>query len=505
VTDSMNALQGAKVLLVDDQPANLDVLCDLLEARGCSILLAPSGGIALQTAGRAMPDVILLDIMMPEIDGFETCRRLKANPDTAGIPVIFITARDMKEDVVAGLDAGGVDYVTKPFQEEEVVARVETHVRVSRLATELATRNEELVEKNDELEEKNDQLEAEIGRRRKLKGQLSGLAEREADLWELDGFVGQSPTMREIFDHIRLLQENPGMSVLIAGESGTGKELIARAIHSGGARRDAPFVPVNCAAMPGELAESLLFGHMRGAFTGADRDRLGYFEMADGGTLFLDEIGDMPKELQGKLLRVLEDSQVWRVGDSAGRQVDVRVLAASNVDLQAKIQEGGFRQDLYFRVARFSVTAPPLRQRVEDIPLLAEHFLRLLAKEMGCDHPEISAKALDRLQSYPFPGNVRELKNVVERALIECRCGLIEPQHLHLIDGALHAAATGVPNDLPMDLDEAADQARLAVLHRAMDLCSGNVSEAARQLGTSRNKVYRLLEQERQRHTRANK
>ena len=488
----MNTLQGAKVLLVDDQPANLDVLCDLLEARGCSILLAPSGGIALKTAARALPDVVLLDIMMPEIDGFETCRRLKADPLTAGIPVIFITARDMKEDVVAGLDAGGVDYITKPFQEEEVVARVETHVRLSRLATELAARNKELVEKND-------QLEAEIDRRRRLKGQLSGLAEREADLWELDGFVGQSPTMREIFDHIRLLQDNPGMSVLIAGESGTGKELIAKAIHSGGARRDAPFVPVNCAAMPGELAESLLFGHMRGAFTGADRDRLGYFEMAHGGTLFLDEIGDMPKELQGKLLRVLEDGQVWRVGDSAARQVDVRVLAASNVDLQVKIQEGGFRQDLYFRVARFSVTAPPLRQRVEDIPLLAEHFLRLLAKEMGCDHPEISAEALDRLRSYPFPGNVRELKNVVERALIECRGGLIEPQHLHLVDGALQAAATGLPADLPMDLDEAADQARLAVLHRAMDMCSGNVSEAARLLGTSRNKVYRILEQERQR------
>ena len=489
---SDNSLQGAKVLLVDDQPANLDVLCDLLEARGCSILLAPSGGIALKTATRALPDVVLLDIMMPEIDGYETCRRLKRNPVTAGIPVIFITARDMKEDIVAGFDAGGVDYITKPFQEEEVIARVETHVRMNRLADELATRNDELRRKNTELEE-------EVERRQQLKGQLSVLSQREAEHWGLEGFVGHSPLIKEIFQHIRLMQDNPLTSVLISGESGTGKELVARAIHFGGARRDAPFVPVNCAAMPGDLAESMLFGHVRGAFTGANTDRVGFFETAHGGTLFLDEIGDMPVALQGKLLRVLEDGQVWRVGASEGRQVDVRLLAASNVDLQARIQDGQFRQDLYFRLARFTVVAPPLRERTEDIPLLAQHFLQLFAEEMGCERPALTAPATARLRDYAFPGNVRELKNVIERALIECGGGDIEPRHLHLLSGSGTAIAGGSADgaggeEFPMDLDRAAELAQILVLERAMATCRGNVSEVARLLGTSRNKIYRVME-----------
>ena len=340
MTTDQPDIHGARVLLVDDQPANLDVLCDLLESRGYSVLLAPSGPIALKSAARGRPDVILLDVMMPEMDGFEVCRRLKADEDTRHIPVIFITARDLQEDVVAGFRAGGVDYITKPFKEEEVLIRVETHVRLNRLSQELALKNEELSSKNRELEQ-------EIAQRKALKGQLTMISQREAERWGLEGFVGESPTIKQIFEHIHLMQESAATSVLITGESGTGKELIARAIHFGSPRREAPFIPVNCSAIPSELVESVLFGHVRGAFTGANADRAGYFEMADSGTLFLDEIGDMPLELQSKLLRVLEDGEVWRVGGREGKVVDVRVLAATNADLEGRMGDGAFRQDLY--------------------------------------------------------------------------------------------------------------------------------------------------------------
>jgi DNA-binding NtrC family response regulator len=392
---------------VDDQPANLDVLCALLEAEGYEISLAPNGELALKIATQATapPDLILLDVMMPGMDEYEVCRRLKAEARTRSIPVIFITARDLTEGVLEGFRAGGVDYIAKPFRDQEVLVRVSTHLSLSRMARELAIRNVE--------------LEREIAQRQRLRGQLSLISQREVERWGLEGLVGQSPTIRKIFAEIRLMQENAGTSVLITGESGTGKELIARAIHFGSARAEGPFVPVNCAAIPAALVESALFGHVKGAFTGADTDRAGYFELAHEGTLFLDEIGDMPLELQGKLLRVLEDRQLWRVGAKESKTVEVRVLAATNADLQQRIKTGVFRQDLYFRLARFTVEAPPLRERREDIPLLAGHFLKLFAGEMGREAPQLSATALELLSAYRFPGNVRELKNIIERTLIE--------------------------------------------------------------------------------------
>ena len=478
---------AARVLLVDDQPANLDVLRRLLESEGYRVLLAPNAQVALKSAARALPDLILLDIMMPEMDGFEVCRHLKTDAATRDIPVIFITAKDLHEDVVTGFNAGAVDYVTKPFQEQEVLMRVHTHVRLH-----LLTR--ELVQKNQELED-------EINRRQKLTGRLSMISQRETEHWGLEGFVGQSPTVQRIFKDIRLMQESAATSVLITGESGTGKELVARAIHFGSARKDEPFVPLNCAALPGELAESLLFGHVRGAFTGADVDRIGYFEMAHEGTLFLDEIGEMPLDLQAKLLRVLEDGEVWRIGEDKGRQVDVRVLTATNVNLQRQIGAGVFRQDLYFRLARFTVEVPPLRRRREDIPLLAQHFLHLFAGEMGREAPTLHAETLEYLSSYDFPGNVRELKNIIERALLESEGGEIQFHHLHFVpqeaDGEDSPMLAAHP-DLPMDLDLAATQAQLWVVKRAMRETNENISAATRLLGTNRNRIYRLLEQDRE-------
>jgi transcriptional regulator with PAS, ATPase and Fis domain len=283
----------------------------------------------------------------------------------------------------------------------------------------------------------------------------------------------------------------------MTGESGTGKELIARGIHYGGPRAGAPFVPVNCVAIPEDLAESMFFGHLKGSFTGATGDRKGYFELAHGGTLFLDEIGDMPLILQAKLLRVLEDGIVTPVGSAGGKAVDVRILAATNVDLHTKIATGAFRQDLYFRLARFTVVTPPLRERREDVALLASHFLNLFATEMGIKAPHLTPEALAALESYHFPGNVRELKNVIERSLIESGGGKIQQQHLHLIPTGGNGSAPAKPNkvaaiaELPLKLEEAEN----LLIQRALAQTNGNIAEAARLLGVHRTRIYRKIAQ----------
>ena len=338
-----------------------------------------------------------------------------------------------------------------------------------------------LAQQNDELEAKNRALEKEIAARKKLKNQLSLLSEREAEQWGLEGFIGESPTFKRILDDIRLMQENTATSVIISGESGTGKELVARAIHFGSERGKGPFIPVNCASMPAELAESLLFGHVKGAFTGAQSDRGGFFEMAHDGTLFLDELGEMPPELQSKLLRVLENGQVWRVGAREGRQVDVRVLGATNIDLEQQVQSGAFRTDLYFRLARFTVAVPPLRDRPEDIPLLALHFVRLFSSEMGREPQELSPPALELLQSHGYPGNVRELRNIVERALIESRGAEVEPQHLRFIS-ITPPGGSAVPSGLLVTLEENERRHIIAALEAAGWVIRG-IDGAAQALG----------------------
>ena len=495
-----------KILLVDDQPANLAVLTAALEPEGYEILAAPSGLAALKVAARALPALILLDVMMPELDGLETCRRLNAAAATRDIPVIFITAREETAGLVAGFQAGAVDYVVKPFRPEEVMARVATHLHISRLT-------HELQEKNRVLESRTAELLAEIGRRREAETalkvadeQLAALSGPETSRWNLAGLIGQSRLVQKIISDICRLHQFAHTTVLITGESGTGKELIARAIHFESPRASAAYIPVNCVAIPGELAESMLFGHIKGAFTGATTDRKGYFELAHGGTLFLDEIGDMPLTLQVKLLRVLEDGCVTPVGAAEARRVDVRVIAATNADLAERIAAGTFRQDLYFRLARYTVTTPPLRERREDLPLLVAHFLQTFAAEMGRQPPALSGPALTVLQQYYFPGNVRELKNIIERALIDSEGATIEPRHLHLLQRAIPAipavtaaAAPAAPKDrenrvadLPLNLAEAEE----LLIQRALQQTEGNIADAARLLGVHRTRIYRKLAQE---------
>ena len=476
----------AKILIIDDNPANIGLLSEALERQGHEILAAADGESGFRIAGMAKPALILLDVMMPLLDGMATCRKLKMTDVTRDIPVIFITARHDTESVLSGFRSGAVDYIHKPFHMEEVLSRVETHLQIGRLTRELRARNEE--------------LETEIGRRREAEEgrrtadeRYSRLSADEAERWGIAGFVGDSRTVRKIVEEIKRVHRFANTSVLILGESGTGKELVSRAIHHGSSRSAAPFIPVNCVAIPAELAESMLFGHVRGAFTGATNDRKGWFELANNGTLFLDEIGDMPVSLQGKLLRVLEDGEILPVGSTKPIRVDVRVISASNADLPSKILDGSFRQDLYFRLARYVVDMPPLRERLDDLPMLVSHFLRFFANEMGMSPPVVTPEALALLVSYTFPGNVRELKNVIERALIESGGEPIQRRHIHLLEvvprrqPSAHVASSPGSETIPLNLD-AAEQ---LLIQRALEQAGGNVAEAARLLGVNRSRIYR--------------
>lgn len=479
-----------KILIVDDTPANIDLLTTALEPHGYEILAAPGGEAGLKIAAKALPDLILLDVVMPGRDGFAICRELKADDATREIPVLFITAKNETANVLNGFRVGALDYILKPFQAEEVVSRVETHLKISRLTRELQRNNAE--------------LEAEVVRRRsaedareKADARLSTLTAREAQRWGLASLMGRSRMIRKTLEDIERLHQFANTSVLITGESGTGKELVARAIHHGSARAAGPFIPVNCVAIPSELAESMLFGHMKGSFTGATADRKGWFELADGGTLFLDEIGDMPAALQAKLLRVLEDGEITPVGAAQSKRVDVRVLSATNADLAAKIAAGAFRQDLYFRLARYVVRTPPLRERPEDVAPLAAHFLEMFSAEMGRTAPVLAPEAVEALTGYSFPGNVRELKNLIERALIASGGKSIERQHLRPGDGSVAMvplearAASPAVGGLPLNLEEAEQ----VLIQRALEQTGGNVAEAARLLGVNRSRIYRRFPQ----------
>jgi len=498
MTDSLN---GARVLIVDDAPDNLDLLAKLLEPHGCNIIAAPSGDVALRIAAKAATDLILLDVMMPDPGGFETCRRLKADPALANCPVLFISASNEIQSVVEGFAAGGVDYITKPFGAEEVLARVRTHLSLSRLTCDLRDKNEALTLANNRLQDEVRRRATAENALQAADERLSNLSEHEAERWGVAGLVGRSRTITQIVGEIKRLQNFGSVNVLISGESGTGKELVARAVHFGSNRAKGPFIPLNCVAIPEDLAESTLFGHVRGAFTGATVDRKGYFEMAHGGTLFLDEIGDMPVSLQAKLLRVLEDGRVTPLGSSRERQVDVRIVAATNVDLQSQIESGAFRQDLFFRLAQYTVTVPPLRERKEDIYLLAQHFLKLFAAEMGIPAPLLDEQARQLLESHSFPGNVRELKNVIERALIEGGGLPIHSEHLNI--GRLVFTATALRKRQPVQESEPAisesalplnlEAAENLLIRRALSETGGNIAEAARRLGINRARIYRKL------------
>lgn len=470
--DALEHAEGGRaeptVVVVDDDPAFCLLVCRFirhaagLEAQGFTDALK-----CLQAMENSPPDLLIADYVMPGIDGLAMLEQVKKmHPAT---DVIIVTGKADKDIAIRALKLGAYDFFEKPMRQEELLATVR------RALAYRALRNE----------------------RDRFAEQILYLSTREAQRWGIDAFVGKSDAVVRILDEIRLLQQGGRAAVLLAGESGTGKELVARAIHFGGPRSSLPFVPVNCCAVPNDLCESVFFGHVRGAFTGAATDRNGCFEIADGGTLFLDEIGDMPYHLQSKLLRVLEDGVVTPVGANKGRKVDVRIVASTNADLRQRIHEGTFRADLYHRLAGFCIDIPPLRERRSDIPLLARHFLAAFAQEMGLHAaPDLSHEARQLLRQHDYPGNVRELRNLIEQAIIRSEGRTIEPAHLR-IDIALSSPCpqsgdrqTGqVYDNLPFNLLTAEAQ----LIRRAMWQVGGNVSKCAVLLGINRTKLYRKL------------
>ena len=504
------------ILIVDDNPDNLSVLFDMLAGQGFEILIAEDGKNALTQADYVSPDLILLDIMLPDIDGFEVCRRLKENNDTSSVPVIFMSALSDTVDKIKGLKLGAVDYITKPFQHEEVLARVDTHLTMQQLRNKLQMSERRLsgiVESAMDAIITVDQ-EARIGSfncaaervfgcpasqmigrtiepllgeesrqvlhnylRDNLQGEKSALwlpdgqTARRADgeifpfeatlsgtkisgrslyililrdigerqkaeaerqrLRRLNSYleqelravhdsaelVGANGSLRQVMENVQQVAPTDA-TVLIGGETGTGKELVAQAIHRLSARHDKIMVKLNCTAIPEGLVESELFGHEKGAFTGALSRKVGRFELADGGTLFLDEVGDLPIELQTKLLRVLQEGELERLGSTRTIKVNVRIVAATNRDLASRVAEGMFRADLFYRLNVFPITLPPLRDRREDIAALVEYFVQKYATKYAKKIDHVPQQMMVALKTYHWPGNIRELQHVIERSVI---------------------------------------------------------------------------------------
>ena len=523
------------ILIVDDDLPSLSTLSSMLTTEGYEVRGVPDGPMALTVIENKPPELILLDVKMPGMDGFEVCQQIKADEKSSGIPILFLSALDEVTDKVKGFEAGAVDFITKPFQAEEVLARVDTHLILCRLRRNLELlvekRTAELTESEERyrlmvsaspvsimairdgcilfsnpagvrmlgfsdpdemlgisvidlvapesqqlvtehiqrLENGKDNLLAEINlirqdgikvtvestsvpvpiggiptaviisqdisERKKAEEELRTAFNEIKDLkdrieqeniylreeieleYKHGEIVGKSNAIKHVLRQAEQVAETE-TSILILGETGTGKELLARAIHRMSSRKNRQMITVNCAALPSTLIESEMFGREKGAFTGALSRQIGRFELADGSTIFLDEIGDLPIELQAKLLRVLHEGEFERLGSTKTLSVDVRVIAATNHDLEQAVREGSFRKDLYYRLNVFPITIPPLRERKDDIPLLVWAFVKEFGKSMGKSIEQIPKKTIDMLQSYSWPGNGRELRNVIERAMI---------------------------------------------------------------------------------------
>ncbi len=416
-TDGESTVQPV-VLIVDDMPNNISILFEALTRLNFKVLAARDGKNAVDQAKIARPDLILLDVMMPGMDGFETCRRLKQDELTSAIPVIFMTALTETIDKVNGFNIGAVDYITKPFQLGEVVVRIRTHLKIRSLQQELERLNTELEAR---VAERTASLTKALAEVEQLKTQLQTentyLRDELHQLTNFDEIVSRSRPFSHVLRQIEQVAPTH-FTVMILGESGTGKELLARAVHNLSPRKKKALIKINCAALPANLIESELFGHEKGAFTGAANQKTGRFELADGGTIFLDEIGEMPLDLQPKLLRVLQEGEFERIGGNKTIKVNVRVIAATNRDLEKEVQAGKFREDLYYRLCVFPVKSLPLRDRKEDIPLLVSHFCKKHGPGIGKIIDTVPEEVITALTGYHWPGNIRELENVIQRALI---------------------------------------------------------------------------------------
>jgi len=452
-----------RVLIVDDEANVRKALTTMLRKAGYDTREAADGEEALTVLPHYRPHAVLLDLRMPGLDGMETLRRLRSHPDNMQPSVVMMTAYGMASDVMEAMKLGAFDYVQKPFDLTEVKQVVAKAVAMQQTADE------------------QDEWHA-VGLQGYRLGELVGLSPKMQDVYKMVGKVSMSKS-----------------TVLIEGESGTGKELIARAIHANSPRAEQPLVTVNCGAIPENLLESELFGYERGAFTGAVTRKAGLFEQADGGTIFLDEIGEMPLPLQVKLLRVLQERVITRLGGGEMIPVDVRVIAATNRSLPELIRRNQFREDLYYRLNVVPVRVPPLRERKEDIPLLIRHFLAKHQQELGKTVTHLSKQAVDLLLNYDWPGNVRQLENVIERAVVLAGGAVILPEH---IMPALYPDSSGDPTSVAEEADpyegktlrEILQQVERDVIARTLRKTNGNKLRTAKRLGMSRRALLYKIE-----------
>jgi two-component system nitrogen regulation response regulator GlnG len=453
----------AMLLLVDDDPdLILKQAHRVFDEAGHEIGAALTGEDGVRQAAARTPDAILLDLRLPDLPGLEVYRRLRQID--ARIPVIFITAANDADSAIEAMKQGAFDYLTKPLDALQLRRVVGQALELSRLAREPAI-----------------------------------VAETPSVADCGDAIVGRCPAMLEIYKAIGRVAAQD-VPVLITGESGTGKELVARAVYQHSARAQGPFLPINCAAIPDALLESELFGHERGAFTGADRRRIGKFEQCSGGTLFLDEVGDMPPALQAKILRVLQEQAFERVGGNETVRTDVRLIAATHRDLGAWSAQGKYRPDLYYRLGVFTIHLPPLRDRGDDLPLLVQHYVRRFNRELGREIREVTPEAMERLRTYPWPGNIRELQSVLKQALLRATGPVLIPAFLQVPIDAPRTAAPSAGEPAPLEsfirqrlqagsselYQEALRRVEQFLLPLVLQSTGGNKLQAARILGMSR-------------------
>ncbi len=461
-----SSVAGARILIIDDEAGIRDSLETLLTLEAFHVDLAVDGSTGLDALTRANYDLLLLDLALPGESGIDLLPRIKnAHP---ALPVIMITAYGTVGNVVDAMQAGATNFVQKPWDNEKLLADIRSAIGRHRAEQEV------------------------LQLKRTLKQRYS-----------FENIIGKSEPMLQLFELVE--QVAPSRStVLIQGESGTGKELIAKALHAASPRRDKPFIPVNTGAVPSELLESTLFGHERGAFTSAVSAKKGLFEVADGGTLFLDEIGTMGIDMQAKILRVLQDRRFMHIGGTQEIQVDVRIITATNVNLQQAVKEGRFREDLFYRLNVIALELPPLRQRKGDVPLLAAHYLRHFCLENGLPPRELSSEALRIMMDYGWPGNVRELENAMERAVVLSRGSQITPELLPTqLRGQSYSTAL-LEDNANASLFDVMEEIERRIIADRLERCNWNQTEAAEYfripLSTLNQKIKRLSVEVKRRH-----
>lgn len=454
ISDYKTASKSPLILVADDDESLRRVLEFRLHEAGFEVVMAGDGLAALDLFLQRSVECLITDLRMPGLTGLELLQR--AGAIRSEIPVVVITAYGDMETAVEAMRAGAFDFITKPFNHEQILLTVRKALTYGSTLAENRT-----------------------------------LRRLVHERFRIEGIVGDSPRMREVLDRVARVARVDA-TVLITGESGTGKELIAKAIHVGGARQGKPFIAVNCAAIPENLIESELFGYKRGAFTGAIADSRGHFEEAHKGTLFLDEVSAMPLGLQAKLLRVLQEGEITRLGESSARKVDVRIVAATNRNLRTMIEDESFREDLYYRLAVVPIELPALRERREDIPLLAEHFLKQACEHHGYGNLKLSPEVFARISAYAFPGNVRELENLIERMVVLARGGVLTLEDLpeHVRRPSAHAA--NVSLNLPPE-GLSIEEVEREIIRQALQMHDGNQTRTARYLDITRSAlIYRM-------------